>query len=243
VSLDDAVLAARRCASQQSFYRLLPSRSLADGVVASIVPSSPDRSLFNAVTYLAPPLPPLADLARLYAEAGVRAWTVWIHPGDDDLARDLAAAGHRLDATPEAMAAELESLALDGPDVGGPGSWRDVVATNAAAYGLPPAELAVMELAGDGMRLYSAAEGAVVLAIHEHDGDAYVIYVAARPEARGRGTVAALMRQALRDSLARGCTTTTLEATKLGRPVYGRLGYRSLGTLQMWERRTPRAIG
>jgi hypothetical protein len=50
--------------------------------------------------------------------------------------------------------------------------------------------------------------------------------------------VTALLREALRDSLARGCTTTTLESTSLGRPVYERIGYRSLGTLQMWERRT-----
>jgi hypothetical protein len=35
----------------------------------------------------------------------------------------------------------------------------------------------------------------------------------------------------------RGRLTTTLVATKLGRPVYDRLGYRDFGALQMWERR------
>jgi hypothetical protein len=31
--------------------------------------------------------------------------------------------------------------------------------------------------------------------------------------------------------------TSTLIATKLGRPTYERLGFRPLGALQMWERR------
>ena len=34
-----------------------------------------------------------------------------------------------------------------------------------------------------------------------------------------------------------GATTTSLEATKLGRGLYARLGYGDLGELQMWERR------
>ena len=234
-------LAERRLRTQQSFYRLFPGRSPADGVYASVVPAAPGRSLFNAVTYAEASAVSalLPSLAGMYEEAGVYAWTVWVLPGDAELAAELAAAGHRLDATPEAMGAELEELALDGPGVGEPGGWDDLVASNAAAYGVPASGLEAMRLAGDGARLYSADGGAVVLAIHEHDGDAGVTFVAARPAARGRGIVAALMRQALRDSAANGCTTTTLEATKLGRPVYERLGYRSLGTLQMWERRRP----
>jgi ribosomal protein S18 acetylase RimI-like enzyme len=129
-------------------------------------------------------------------------------------------------------------MPLDGPQVAEhPARWEDVVATNIAAYGIEDDDLDAMALAASGVRIYACDGGAVVLAVHDHDGDAGVTYVAARPEARGRGLVAALTREALRDAAARGCTTTTLEATKLGRPVYDRLGYRSLGTLEMWERR------
>ena len=45
------------------------------------------------------------------------------------------------------------------------------------------------------------------------------------------------MGHALADASERGCRTTTLVATRLGRPVYERLGYRSLGPIEMWEQR------
>ena len=72
---------------------------------------------------------------------------------------------------------------------------------------------------------------------HHHARDASVWWVATVPEARGRGLAAGLMRRALTDRRERGCEVTTLQATGLGRPVYERLGYRSLGTIEMWERR------
>ncbi len=242
--MNDGELARRRVATHQSFYALFPSLpGCPPGVVASLVPSAPERSLFNGVTYSSDARASVALLlphfAEVYARAGVRAWTVWVLPDDASLASALSDAGHRLDATPEAMGAELSSLSLSGPDVAeAPPPWPFVIGTNALAYGLPADSLQAMALAGDGVRLYGTAGGAVVLAIHEHEGDAGVTYVAARPEVRGRGLVALLLRQALREAADRGCTTTTLESTKLGRPVYERLGYRSLGTLQMWERRT-----
>jgi GNAT superfamily N-acetyltransferase len=57
--------------------------------------------------------------------------------------------------------------------------------------------------------------------------------------ARGRGLATLLMRRALADARERGCTTTTLVATKMGHPIYARLGYRDFGRVQMWERRKP----
>jgi hypothetical protein len=47
------------------------------------------------------------------------------------------------------------------------------------------------------------------------------------------------MTRALADARERGRLTTTLVATKLGRPVYERVGYRDFGAIQMWERRKP----
>jgi predicted GNAT family acetyltransferase len=61
--------------------------------------------------------------------------------------------------------------------------------------------------------------------------------VAVVPEARGQGLSGKLIAHALADAVERGRRTSTLVATKLGRPVYEKLGYRPLGVLEMWERR------
>ena len=57
------------------------------------------------------------------------------------------------------------------------------------------------------------------------------------PRSPGRGLAAGLMRRALADGRERGCEVTTLQATRVGRPTYERLGYRALGAIEMWERR------
>jgi predicted acetyltransferase len=69
------------------------------------------------------------------------------------------------------------------------------------------------------------------------DGDASVWDVATMPGARGRGLCRRLLHRALWDARAAGCDFSSLQATKLGEPVYARLGYRSHGALQMWEKR------
>jgi GNAT superfamily N-acetyltransferase len=71
-----------------------------------------------------------------------------------------------------------------------------------------------------------------------HEGNCEIDGVATVPEARGRGLSGRLLAHALVDARERGCSTTTLVATKLGLPVYERLGYGALGTLDMWERRS-----
>jgi predicted GNAT family acetyltransferase len=91
------------------------------------------------------------------------------------------------------------------------------------------------------MRFYVgsvAGEPVTCLIATEIDGNCEIDGVATPPEARGSGLSGQLLAHALVDAAERGCATTTLVATTLGRPVYERLGYRRLGTLQMWERRT-----
>ena len=75
------------------------------------------------------------------------------------------------------------------------------------------------------------------LAIVDHDANADVEMVAVLPEARGHGIAGKLLAHALADAAERGLETSTLIATRLGRPVYERLGYREFGTLHRWERR------
>jgi GNAT superfamily N-acetyltransferase len=97
---------------------------------------------------------------------------------------------------------------------------------------------AVRELPGVILHV-ARADGrpASVVGTHDHGGDSCIVYVATLPEARGRGLASRLMAHALHEARGRGATTTSLQATKMGYPVYARLGYRDLGALQMWERR------
>lgn len=216
------------------------------GVTAGIVPAMPERSVVNSVFYDdARELEGrLGELAAAYDEAGVRAWTVWLRPGDDALAETLAAAGHVLDGEPMVMGREL-----DGIEPPAPGELElvepdreSVAAIRAAAFG--------WEYGAGALRWYDGYHPYLVLAdgrpacslgIHDHDGDAHVTLVGTLEEARGRGLASKLMRHALVDARERGCTVTTLVASKMGRPVYARLGYRDCGRVQMWERRKPPA--
>jgi GNAT superfamily N-acetyltransferase len=245
--------------SMEAFFRAMiaatPSARAVegDGVVATVIPVTPDRSVFNSVVYAGADGLAAAydDLAAAYERAGVRAWTVWV-PEDDARSRaTLESAGHVLDAAPRAMVIDLDGYPA--PDMAGidwttdPDTPPEVGRLNDVAYGIPTAGFeAAMGDGLVGVRSYVArldGEPAACVSVTDHDRDAGIWAVATAPEARGRGLSTALMRQALHDAAARGCQSSTLQATKLGAPVYETVGYRDLGAIEMWERRTPAADG
>ncbi len=254
--MDDAALTARYVAGVRAFAprilggwnggRVLP---LAGGVQATVCTALPDRSIVNSVTYGDPAaVPPLlGELAARYEAAGIRAWTVWVRPPDRELAAALADAGHVRDAAPEMMAAPLTEIGSPDEDdeVRADATWDEVAAVNDAAYGIPPGYGftrlfggAPEEQPGLHRAVVRSAGRAVCCAVaHEQDGDAYVAFVATDPAHRRRGLASRVMRRMLADAGARGCTTTTLEASALGRGVYEAMGYRSLGPAEMWEYR------
>jgi GNAT superfamily N-acetyltransferase len=219
----------------------------ADGVVAAVVPALPGRSVFNSVLYERPEdLAAARDrLARAYDEAGVYAWTVWVPEADRACAELLASAGHVVDAAPRAMALDLSELAPPDPgdlEWSAHASLDDLKRINDAAYGDQPGtfELGIGTPPEDAWRLYSAyldGRAVSVLATTDVDGDCGVWWVATLPEARGRGLAARLLHVALAEARERGMETSTLQSTKLGRPVYERVGYLDLCELGMWELR------
>ena len=223
-----------------------------DGVVAAISPEVAGRSVFNSVAYTDPAA--LADhyeeIAAAYAEAGC-AWTVWVRSDDAATAAMLEHAGHSLDAQPRAMGAELAGIEepdLEGIEWSAEGSPEELFAINDSAYGWAEgtwrAGLAALP---DPCFIYVArVEGAPASTAltTDHRGldgglDCSVWCVGTLEAARGKGLAGALMRRAMFEARERGCKTTTLQATKLGRPVYERAGYRDFGPLQMWELRPP----
>lgn len=218
-----------------------------DGVLATITPAVPDRSILNGIVYENTDAL-TANLDRLgaeYDEAGVTAWMVWVPEHDRPVASALEQAGHKLDAAPAAMALELAEF--EPRDISGFGISRTedigaICALNDHAYDYaePAFAKGITGLPSD-MRFYAIHDGDSMIAcagsLDIDRDDCGIFMVATHAESRGRGFAGALMTHALIEARARGCNTTSLQATKAGYPIYRKLGYKDLGTIQMWEKR------
>jgi N-acetylglutamate synthase-like GNAT family acetyltransferase len=237
------------------WYRLVGSGSDGartferDGVIAALVPAAGERSVINAVVYDNHEALAAAydELAAAYAEIGAN-WTVWLHEGDTRSAELLAGNGHALDGTPTAMAVDLGAHPPRRPadDELPPwtanGSLADVGAINDRAYpwGGDSFSRALTRLPDGEVQIYVAHENGEPVACTatiDSGSNSEVQMVAVVPEARGRGLAGKLIAHSLADAVERGATTGTLVATKLGYPVYAKLGFEPLGVLEMWERR------
>ena len=215
------------------------------GVSACVTPGLPNRSVFNSVIYddAGALEAALGDAASGYVRAGVTAWTVWSHESDGHAAELLARAGHELDASPAAMALELDALEepppVKGLEIEDGASIDDALPVLESSYGWSLRE--GVGGWGSGTRSYLArvdGRPASALGIHDTAGDAGVFFVGTVPEARGRGVATRLLWHALVAARERGCDISTLQATRMGEPVYARLGYSSHGRVNMWERRS-----
>ena len=215
------------------------------GVVAAVVPATPERAVANAVLFRTPAELEDAydEVAAAYAEIGAN-WTVWVHPeGREASTALLAERGHFLDADPAAMGRTLAEPPADAlEDWTADGDLADVGRVNDRSYpfGTDSWSRAIAGLALDGVHIYVERRGGepvATLMIVDSDGHSEVQMVAVVPEARGSGLAGKLLAHGLADAAERGSESVTLIATKLGYPVYRRLGFENVGVFEMWERR------
>lgn len=218
-----------------------------DGALAVIIPDTPERSIFNAVVYTDPGALAGArdEFADAYAKHGC-AWTVWAPADDTTTAELLEAAGHKLDANPEMMGIELAGFPepdLSAIEWSTEISFEDYCVLGDRSYGLDPGSWVTgIGAFPPGAHPYVASfegEPSAIVLSFDHPGpngpDCSVWAVGTLPEARGKGLSTALMRRAIWDAAQRGCVTSSLQATKLGAPVYRRVGYEGFGPINMWE--------
>ena len=248
-------LRRRQAASQRAFYGMLAGGSSGarlanfNSIQATIVPVRPWFSIFNSVHYddSAGLVPALPAIREAYEEAGVKAWTVWVPPRSSERPADtLSALGHSLDSSPMLMAAAIDQISLEPRielELHPNPNWRLVAEINDRAHGVLEgwSMAAVFEDVDDpAAHLHVAccgSEPASALIAREHEGDCYFWFVATVPDHRHQGLAGELVRHALREARKRGCTTTTLESTRMAENVYEGLGFRPLGRYEMWERR------
>jgi ribosomal protein S18 acetylase RimI-like enzyme len=221
----------------------------APGVVAAVVPATPERAVANAVLFRTPGELEAAydEVAAAYAEIGAN-WTVWVQPrGREAASAMLADRGHVLDAEPAAMERPLAEPPPRPPgdaleDWTADGDMADVARINDRSYtfGTDSWSRALDGLALDGVHIYVERrdrEPVACLMMVDSDGHSEVQMVAVVPEARGAGLAGKLLAHALADAAERESASATLIATRLGYPVYRRLGFEDVGDFQMWERR------
>lgn len=220
-----------------------------NGVVASVLPACPQRSLVNAAIYedvggLRTALP---ELTSAYDRAGVRGSTVWVLEPDPEATALLEEAGYAFDGEPAGMAMELADLGDAEPtglDWDSEASPEEVGRVNDVAYGYPDGE-GVSAAIGTPpsfieVRSYRArvdGETACVMQAADVGSDCMISWVATLPEHRGRTLASRLLRVALGEARERGLRTSSLQASMLGRGVYERLGYHPALRLQLYERR------
>ncbi len=224
------------------------------GVVATATPAVPARSIVNPVSY--DTVDALADayeeLSAGFDQAGIEAWTVWVPKFDAEAIALLTRAGHRFDGSPAAMTLDLRRF--EPPELGdlewdrncdGPllGRVNDRAYGHEAGDGYSPGlrELRVEPP----LRLYRATiDGETVSVLgtidHTHRSghvDCGIYLVATDPDFGGRGLATRLLSAALVAAVERGCATSTLQASRAGRPIYEALGYETGFELHLYERR------
>ena len=219
------------------------------GVLAAVLPATPERAVANAVLFRTPAeLEAVYDeVAAAYAEIGAN-WTVWVQPeGREAATALLAERGHFLDADPAAMGRTLAEPPPRPPDDAledwtARGELADAARINDSSYtfGTDSWSRALEGLDADDVHIYVERRGGepvATLMIVDSDGHSEVQMVAVLPEARGAGLAGKLLAHGLADPAERGSESVTLIATKLGYPVYRRLGFEDVGVFEMWERR------
>ncbi len=220
-----------------------------DGVTANAAPACPERGIVNSVTYsdAEAMLASLDDVAAFQTEAGVEAWEVWVQDFDTETIAALETRGLKFDGKPLAMTLDLAAWEppeadeliwdneVDGADLGRLNDLAyDIDAEVGMARGMsePAAVMRRFQARSDD------GEPACVLVTIEHaDGDLGVYFVATHPEHRGRGLASRLLSVALAEGKQRGMTTSSLQASPMGQPIYARMGYESHFHINLYEHR------
>ena len=205
-----------------------------DGVAAGVFPNEPERSIFNNALlerHLTPTERETAvdAMENAYSAAGIERYAAWVHEADEGTRSELGARGYTLAETTRAMGMSLHDIALPRPELDlGRSDWFEYLRILGVPEGLfggvdPSAfHILIARLVGENV--------ATAMAFN-HDGDCGVFNVSTLDAARRRGLGTALTVCQVHDAVARGCSTASLQSTKMAERVYAAVGFRDLGRI------------
>ena len=206
------------------------------GMVGSVMPVAPASSLMNCALAADPAQEPqeLGTFAQAFKEGGAKKWGLWVD-GDDERAAEAAKQqGMVLDSRPAPMVADLDELPFDhAPETAQP-DHDTVGKVNDLAYGYTEPKLTPAIAAMPPSVLTYGDEHCVAMA-YDIEDDTALWFVATVPNAQRQGRAGKLLRRLLLDARDRGQTTASLQASQQGRPLYERVGFRTVGSLHLYE--------
>lgn len=244
--MPDATDFARQWAGIVALVRLLgtntPHATLieSDGMVASVMPTTPRSSIMNTAAAVDPAATPsnLAGLAEAFRQGGAEKWGLWVDADLEPSAEVARRQGMVLDSRPAPMVATLDDLPFDDAPPRIATDLATAGRVNDRAYGYSEPKLAPAIAALPGTTLtYGAHNHASVALAHDIGSDTAVWFVATLPQHQRKGLSGQVLRRLLLDARERGQTTASLQASQAGRPLYERLGFSSVGSLHFYEQR------
>jgi GNAT superfamily N-acetyltransferase len=215
---------------------------VADGLVTAVFPSwlPLNNAILTAPASREAADAAAADAARVFADAGVPTWALWL----PSPIADLQSPGATSSVT--GMVADTRTLVMTLALGGGWASHPGVSQTSIAAATLATDERVVDLPDVDGVAGLDAwvlvHEGAAVAGAwsYLHGTDIGVYTVGTVPQLRRRGLAGALMQHVLADAHRRGARTASLQSTPEGEPLYRSLGFTAVGRYEEW---VPAAVG
>lgn len=208
-------------------------------VAAAVFPDEPERSIYNNAILereLAPDerAGALEAMEELYAAAGVRRFSAWVHESDQAMREELLRRGYTVDTATRAMGMTLGAVWLPRPDLDlAPPDWRE----HLRIVGVAPTLLGALDPAA--LHLLVARQGGEGVATafgFDHQGDSGIYNVGTLEHARRRGIGRALTLALVHDAVARGCRTASLQSTAMAERLYAAVGFRDLGRIVEYTR-------
>jgi ribosomal protein S18 acetylase RimI-like enzyme len=198
--------------------------------------------LNNAVVLDGDPATPSVvapEVARVYADAGVDVWALWVPSWGvsfDDPDRVLEIAGLERDTTTLVMQSVL-SPRLRAHDEVVEASLAAIVRL-ANEEPVPAHELGAPETTPGLSAWALVVDGVAVVGawtfLHREDCGIYA--VGTLPAFRRRGFARTLMEHVLGSARRRGARTASLQSTRMGQPLYESLGFTPVGRYEEWIR-------